>query len=581
MKARAIIILGAALLLGSPCASGQSFLEGLRQVGRQISKHLEENSSSTSQSSSSRQSSTSQEKQRSSQQQQRQQSSRDRQLEQQYEAMLGPDAGKDSETQNPQDLPGLRLPATHTALFAPLGYPVDASWGVRKVKPVMPPMAAAKQVDWVDKMPYIYELDNQSVVDEFLLLDQCKEDGYIERLTPADHRHESIRSELWARASALNDLVSNYNELLDEYADAEEPQWVVRHVEDKLVAVLGSDAYKRTLRSSLVPLFTLKGDFINPETREYFKAHGGYENAVNESLTVWDPHPVKQDISTSVSGQSGFVVSEVGAGATVDIDGVQYVLHMDKNCWAFASEVANTAVAGKDMVIPEYIYYKGRKFPVTSMRGGLFEGTTIKSVKLPNTMTEIPNRAFVGTPITEIVIPSSVKNLQGSVFQNCTKLSKVTFEGDYMEEFSGSFQNCTSLTTVICPRRVDWTSREMFSGCTNLTEVRLPENLKEIPTSMFEGCRKLKKIDVPLTVTKIGMHAFGDCGVTELDLRNVTEFEGFCFSGCKSLKKVILNSALKEDFLMETYDEFAECPLLQVKYENNQYIYPDGFIFVP
>ena len=75
--------------------------------------------------------------------------------------------------------------------------------------------------------------------------------------------------------------------------------------------------------------------------------------------------------------------------------------------------------------------------------------------------------------------------------------------------------------------------------------------------------------------------AFANCGVTELDLRNVTEFEGFCFNGCKALKKVILSSTLKDNFLTETYTEFMECPLLQVKWENNQYIIPSGFIFVP
>ena len=136
-------------------------------------------------------------------------SARDRQLEQQYEAMLGPDAGKDD---GDSTTPGVRLPKEHTALFAPLGYPVDASWGVQSIKPVLPPTAAAKQVDWVDKMPYIYNLDNQSAVEEYLLLLQCEEDGYIEPLTPADHRYDNIRGEVFARAGELNAMVEHYNE---------------------------------------------------------------------------------------------------------------------------------------------------------------------------------------------------------------------------------------------------------------------------------------------------------------------------------------------------------------------------------
>ncbi len=624
----------AALLLCAPCASGQSFKDGLKQLGKRIGKQVEQkveqkvvdeavkqaekqvdkafdsmtgkqgekktekkseksagnaagrNAERTAERSADGNAGKSTEKtaekrtvKQVSKSSSAGKSALDRQLEQQYEAMLGPDAGKDD---GDSTTPGVRLPKEHTALFAPLGYPVDASWGVQSIKPVLPPTAAAKQVDWVDKMPYIFNLDNQSAVDEYLLLDQCKEDGYIEPLTPADHRYDNIKSEVFARADELNAIVKYYNELLDEY-DSGDPQWVIENLENKLAAVLGGEIYKRTLRSSIAPLFSLKG-FIDEDTRAYFAAHGGYENAVNETLTVWDPQPDKKGITTSVPGQTGFVVNEVQAGATVDVDGVQYILHSQdggRNCWAFASEAANTAVAGKDLVIPDYIYYNGRKFPVQSMRGGLFDGTTIKSVKLPNTLTEISNSVFRNTPITEIVIPASVKKLQGSVFQNCTKLAKVTFEGDYMEEFSGSFQNCTSLRSVVCPRRVDMISYDMFKDCSNLTEVVLPENVKEIPSGTFEGCRKLTKIDIPHTVTKIGMSAFANCGVTELDLRNVTEFEGFCFTGCKALKKVTLSSKLKDDFLTETYTEFMDCPLLQVKYENNQYIYPAGIIFMP
>ena len=260
-------------------------------------------------------------------------------------------------------------------------------------------------------------------------------------------------------------MVRYYNELLDEY-DSEDPQWVIENIETKLADLLGGDLYKRTIRSSIAPFFALKGA-IDEDTKAYFAAHGGYENAVNKNLTVWDPQPDKKGVTTSIPGQTGFVVSEVSAGATVDVDGVQYVLHDRNNRWAFASEVSKTAVAGKDMVIPDYIYYDGKKFPVESMRGGLFSASTIKSVKLPNTLTEISNAAFRGTPITEITIPASVKKLQGSVFQGCTKLAKVTFEGDYMEEFSGSFQNCTSLRSVVCPRRVDMISYDMFTGCSN------------------------------------------------------------------------------------------------------------------
>ena len=562
MNPRAILIFSAAFLACAPYSSGQSLLE---KFGKQIGKQLEEKVVNEVGKQTGRQPSR--------------KSKRDQELEKQYEAMLGPDANKNME----DEAPTVRLPEQHTALFAPLGYPIEASYGVKKVKPELPPKAAEKQVDWVGRQPNIFELDNQSLVDEYLLLDQCREDGYIKNLTPAMSRYENVSGELFARADALNGMVRQYDEAKDEYKSDDTYQWVINGIHGKLATILESQAYKTVIKTSLTPIFTLKANFINDRTKEYFASHGGYEDAVNADMTVWDPKPVKKGISTSEAGQSGKVVDEVAAGATVDIGGVIYVLHntnSGKAGRAFISEAVKTAVDGKDIVIPDYVNYNGRKYPVRDMRAGLFQGTAIRSVKLPSTLTEIANSAFRETPITEIIIPASVKIIQGSAFYGCKNLANVVFEGDSMDELHGCFQKCTSLKSFIFPRRVGLMSYDMFEDCTSLTDVTLPENLKEIYQSMFSGCRKLTKLDVPSGVTKVGSHAFADSGITELDLSNVKEFGDFCFSGCKALKTVKLNSSLKENFLMEVYEEFMECPYLEVKYVNNEYVYPAGLIFI-
>ncbi len=567
MNTRAILLLCLAVLSASPAVSAQSLRESLKKAAEKVGKQVEQEVSKKVPVKKGQQTKKAGAK-----------SSRDAELEKQYEAMLGPGVGNAED-----EAPTVRLPESHTALFAPLGYPIEASYGMKKAKPQLPPKQAEKQVDWTEKQPYIYELDNQSLVDEYIQLDQCVEDGYIKNLTPAMARYDNVKGEVYARAEALNGMVEQYNEAKDEYKMDDTYQWVINGIHRKLADILDSREYKTVVRTSLTPLFTLKDNFVNEKTKEYFNAYGGYENATNVKMTVWNPQPEKKSIGTSEDGQSGKVVDENASGATVDIGGVIYVLHntnSGKAGRAFISEAVKTAVAGKDIVIPDYVNYNGKKYPVRDMRADLFWGANIKSVKLPSTLTEISNAAFRETPITEIVIPASVKKIQGSAFYGCKNLSKVVFEGDSMEELHGCFQKCTSLKSVKFPRRVGLMSYDMFEGCTNLTEVILPENLKEIYSSMFQGCKKLTKLDVPPTVTKVGMHAFGDSGITELDLSHVKEFEGFCFSGCKALKTVKLSSSLKEDFLMETYDEFMECPLLEVKYVNNEYVFPAGFIFV-
>ena len=571
MKTPNILILCTAFLVSMPSTDAQSFKDGLKSLGDRIGKQIVKTTQSvknqTTGSKPTTQKPTTQKPAASKT------SDRDKALQKQYDAMMG------NVPEMEDEKPTVKLPDEHTALFAPLGYPVEAAYGTLTVKPSMPPQSPDAQVNWSEKQPNIFNLNNKSLVDEFLLLDDCFKNGYFKTLTPAHARYENVEGELYARANELNKLVELMAEVRSEYEyGSESPQWVINGLHDKIASILEGDKYKTLIKSSISPFFTVKG-LINDETKEYFQKHGGYENATKVTMTKWDPKPVKQSISTSGSSQSGTIVSENASGATVDIDGIIYIVHASKG-FAFASEAVNTAVAGKDIVMPDYINYKGKRIPVTEMRGDIFWGKPIKSIKLPSTLTEISNAALRETDISEIVIPASVKIIQGSAFYGCKNLKKVVFESDKIDELHGCFQNCTSLQSIKLPRYVGLTSYEMFSGCTNLTSVTLPENLTEIKDGTFENCTKLTTINIPASVTKVGSHVFSDSGVVSLDLSHVLKIGEFTFDNCKSLKNLKLNSKLKDDFLMEIYPDMMTCPYMQVKWENNQYVYPAGLEFV-
>lgn len=511
------------------------------------------------------------------------QSANSKRLERQTDAMVGKKNNKNME----DEAASVRLPKTHTALFAPLGYPIEAKYGIKKAKPVAPPKDAKAQSAWNDKLPDVQELDNQSLVDEYLLLDSYVGKGIVTvaGTDPASWRyHTLVAGELRERCEALNDMVKYYNEAVEEYDNDDTYNWVINGIHRYLAAVLEGRAYKTLIRSSVAPLFAVKNYCVSDKTKAYFKAHGGYENAVKGKLTVWDPQLSDKTVSTS-SGQTGKVVSEAaGAGATIDLGGVTYTLHTKgQSGWAFVSKVATSAVvAGKDLVIPDYVTYEGKKYPVRKMRAELFKGTALKSVKLPSTLQEIPNSAFRETPITEITIPASVAIIQGSAFYGCKKLAKVVFEGSSAKQIHGCFQNCVSLTSIKFPRSVGLMSYDMFSGCTSLTSVALPENTTQIYKSMFKDCKSLKTVAVPRSVTKVEDYAFAGSGIVELDLSNVKEFGNGCFSGCKSLKSLKMNSSLKSVFVSDLYLETGldQVPSMQVTLANDQYVLPSGLTFV-
>lgn len=180
--------------------------------------------------------------------------------------------------------------ANHTALFAPVGIPTNAKYGIKKVTPVKPPKEDAKQPDWNDARTYVYELDNQSLVDEYLMLEKCMETKYINPTGPASFRYHSVLDELVDRTSKLNQMVEYYHEANDAANDEDEVAFANEFIDLLIGKVLKQDSYKRMLRSSLAPFATLNKlsgkNFMESETMDYFKKHGGIENAHKANFTV-------------------------------------------------------------------------------------------------------------------------------------------------------------------------------------------------------------------------------------------------------------------------------------------------------
>lgn len=258
MKVRVIPILGLALLMGVPSASAQS-LKGFiknakKQVEQQVKQSVSGNVPKTQ--ASSKTTSKSSTKRKSIQ------------------------TTKSSGST-------INIPATHTALFAPIGDPVNAKYGTKTVKAVMPPKDEKKQPDWNDARTSAYELDNKSLVEEFKLLHPCMDNGYLKATSPAAQRYFSVQNELTERTKALTKMVSMYNEAIDSYDEGE--QALSDAANRNFAGYLKARAYKTVIRSSLAPLFTLSNEWIDSDTRAYFKAHGGYENAHKVTWTVWNP----------------------------------------------------------------------------------------------------------------------------------------------------------------------------------------------------------------------------------------------------------------------------------------------------
>ncbi len=190
------------------------------------------------------------------------------------------------------------------------------------------------------------------------------------------------------------------------------------------------------------------------------------------------------------------------------------------------------------------------------------------TVVLPNTLETIGRESMRNCEMTSLVIPDSVKYINGQAFSNCDKLESVTI-GNSVEVIEyGAFYACELLEEVTIPATVSEISESIFSACSRLanisvedgneffsaangalynfdktllidypaargdviipdsvviigesalswnydiTSVALGNNVSTIDIAAFNYCLNLTQITIPSTVTKIGYRSFGDC----------------------------------------------------------------------
>ena len=216
----------------------------------------------------------------------------------------------------------------------------------------------------------------------------------------------------------------------------------------------------------------------------------------------------------------------------------QYITEININSQNKSYETYENAVYTKDG--KKLIRYYG-----TDNKAKIKDGTEI-----------IEAFAFEGKSIDTVELPESIKSIKNQVFSGCTNLKSLTL-GKNVEELNGLFiyysaiENITidsensnysirngalynkegttfilpvkplgSIETYEIPEGVQKIAGYTFHNQYNLKEIKLPSTLKTIGNS-FMYCSNLSKIEIPSNVTSIGNN---------------------CFEYCSNLKEVMINN---------------------------------------
>ena len=105
-------------------------------------------------------------------------------------------------------------------------------------------------------------------------------------------------------------------------------------------------------------------------------------------------------------------------------------------------------------------------------------------------MTAIGHGAFSScVSLINVNIPSSVIQIESSVFMYCTSLTNVNIPSSVTRIGDYAFSDCYFLASVNIPSSVTWIGEWPFSGCSGLRSIYVyAETPLSIGVGVFDGC---------------------------------------------------------------------------------------------
>ena len=221
---------------------------------------------------------------------------------------------------------------------------------------------------------------------------------------------------------------------------------------------------------------------------------------------------------------TGVQVSDMGAWCNISFTNESNPLSIAQHLFVNGEEVV-------DLVIPE---------GTTTVGHYVFGGCkNIKSVKIPNSVTDIKNGAFQDCTALNAVHISDIGiwcNIKMGDEKNDS------WGANPLEQAHHLYLNGEEVRNLVIPGSVNAISDNLFSGCSELTSVKIEEGVTTIGSAAFYGCKKVKTVEIPNSVTTIGNLAFRDCvGMTTINLGDgLTNIGGSAFNGCSGLIEIII-----------------------------------------
>ena len=286
---------------------------------------------------------------------------------------------------------------------------------------------------------------------------------------------------------------------------------------------------------------TIPGSVKNMNYNTYYYGGGTFENSALETVTIEDgvatitPQAfLGCEALTSITIPDS--VTSIGEDAFCRCTALESIDLPDSITRIYARAFQYTGL--KELVLPARIESLGSgiltgntgitylKIPKTltyaesrysSSDYGMLEGSAVATVEFEEGIEAIPEKAlFRASSTTDVIIPSSVKIIGTSAFENSGLTSLVLPNGIETIGYRVLYGN-TGVKELTIPgsvKNLNYNTYYYGGGTfqnSALEKVIIEEGVSSIPQTCFRYCSELEEITIPYSVNQIGDNAFDGC----------------------------------------------------------------------